>query len=94
MSNAALELSSVTMGYDRRKVVNDISFKVQEGSVVGIIGPNGHGKSSLLRSISGLEPLWSGQIFLDGRAIHDLPAHQRVSKGIVQIPQGDLIFPI
>jgi len=93
MSNAALELSSVTMGYDRRKVVNDISFKVQEGSVVGIIGPNGHGKSSLLRSISGLEPLWSGQIFLGGRAIHDLPAHQRVSKGIVQIPQGDLIFP-
>jgi branched-chain amino acid transport system ATP-binding protein len=93
MSGMALRLASVEAGYDRLKVLKGISLSVPDGEIVGIIGPNGHGKSTLLRAISGLVPLWSGQIYLSGVAIHNLPAHQRVSLGLVQIPQGDLVFP-
>jgi branched-chain amino acid transport system ATP-binding protein len=93
MSAMALRLTSVEAGYDRLKVLKGISLSVPDGNIVGIIGPNGHGKSTLLRAISGLVPLWSGQIYLSGVAIHNLPAHQRVALGLVQIPQGDLIFP-
>ncbi|GAB5471133.1 MAG: ABC transporter ATP-binding protein [Rhodospirillales bacterium] len=93
MAGDALRLSSVTMGYGRRQVVHQVSLSIPEGEVVGIIGPNGHGKSSLLMGVSGLVPLWSGQIFLDGTAIDSVPAFERVAMGLVQIPQGDLVFP-
>jgi branched-chain amino acid transport system ATP-binding protein len=92
MSATALKLTTVEAGYDRLKVLKGISLSVPDGKIVGIIGPNGHGKSTLLRAISGLVPLWSGQIYLSGVAIHNLPAHQRVALGLVQIPQGDLVF--
>jgi branched-chain amino acid transport system ATP-binding protein len=92
MSVSALKLTTVEAGYDRLKVLKGISLSVPDGKIVGIIGPNGHGKSTLLRAISGLVPLWSGQIYLSGVAIHNLPAHQRVALGLVQIPQGDLVF--
>jgi branched-chain amino acid transport system ATP-binding protein len=92
MSAAALKLVAVETGYDRLRVLKGISLNVPDGAIVGIVGPNGHGKSTLLRAISGLVPLWSGQIFLSGIAIHNLPAHQRVALGLVQIPQGDMVF--
>jgi branched-chain amino acid transport system ATP-binding protein len=92
MSAAALKLTAVETGYDRLRVLKGISLTVPDGTIVGIVGPNGHGKSTLLRAISGLVPLWSGQIFLSGVAIHNLPAHQRVALGLVQIPQGDMVF--
>jgi branched-chain amino acid transport system ATP-binding protein len=92
MSAAALKLTAVETGYDRLKVLKGISLSVPDGKIVGIVGPNGHGKSTLLRAISGLVPLWSGQIFLSGVAIHNLPAHQRVALGLVQLPQGDMVF--
>src|SRR3984885_4354405 len=92
MSAMALRLTSVEAGYDRLKVLKGISLSVPDGNIVGIIGPNGHGKSTLLRAISGLVPLWSGQIYLSGVAIHNLPAYQRVALGLVQIPQGDMVF--
>jgi branched-chain amino acid transport system ATP-binding protein len=92
MSATALKLTTVEAGYDRLKVLKGISLSVPDGKTVGIVGPNGHGKSTLLRAISGLVPLWSGQIFLSGVAIHNLPAHQRVALGLVQIPQGDMVF--
>ena len=93
MASEALRLNSATMGYGRRQVVHDASLTIPEGQVVGIIGPNGHGKTSLLMAISGLVPLWSGQIFLGGIAIDSVPAFERVGLGLVQIPQGDLVFP-
>ena len=66
---------------------------VEEGSVVGIIGPNGHGKSTLVKALSGLISTWEGRVFLKNTSIDNLPAHERVEKGLIQIPQGDLIFP-
>jgi branched-chain amino acid transport system ATP-binding protein len=92
MSATTLKLAAVEAGYDRLRVLKGISLSVLDGQTIGIIGPNGHGKSTLLRVISGLLPLWSGQIFLSGVAIHNLPAHQRVALGLVQVPQGDMVF--
>ncbi|GMA79934.1 hypothetical protein GCM10025880_63510 [Methylorubrum aminovorans] len=92
MTRMTLSVNGVNAGYGRRQVLRSISFSVPEGSVVGVIGPNGHGKSTLMRAISGLNPVWSGEIFLDGTAVHQLPAHQRVARGVVHIPQGDLVF--
>ncbi len=93
MAGDALRIERATTGYGRRQVVHNVSLSIKEGQVAGIIGPNGHGKSSLLKAISGLVPLWSGEIYLSGVAINALPAFARVGRGLVQIPQGDLVFP-
>ncbi len=90
---SAIQVSNLTAGYGRRQVLHNISLDIEEGMVVGIIGPNGHGKSSLLKVLSGLVPATSGQVFMGGVAIDGMSAHQRVAKGLVQIPQGDLVFP-
>ena len=93
MDNLLLQLDSVSTGYGRHKVLNSVSLRVEEGSIVGIIGPNGHGKSTLLRAISGMVATWSGQITFAGKAIQNKMAHEIVEHGIVQIPEGDMIFP-
>ncbi len=88
-----LELDEVTAGYHGQEVLRKISLKVQEGTVVTIIGPNGHGKTTLLRTISGLIRPMSGTIRFEGRALTGMRVDQIVNLGIVHIPQGDLIFP-
>lgn len=93
MSREALRLEAAVTGYGRRQVVHGVSLSIPEGQVAGLIGPNGHGKSSLLKVISGLIPLWSGGVFMRGLSIDSIPAYKRVERGLVQIPQGDLIFP-
>ncbi len=93
MPTESLRIENLTTGYGRRKVLKNLSMVVEEGSVVGIIGPNGHGKSTLVKALSGLIDTWEGRIFLKNTSIDNLPAHERVEKGLIQIPQGDLIFP-
>ena len=93
MDRVILELRNVRGGYDRRAVLRDISFKVSEGELIGIIGPNGHGKSTLLRAISALLPWREGEIFLGGADIARLPPHDVVGAGLVHVLQGDLLFP-
>lgn len=93
MNREALHLDATVTGYGRRQVVHGVSLSIPDGQVAGLIGPNGHGKSSLLKMISGLIPLWSGSVFMGGISIDSLSAHERVKHGLVQIPQGDLIFP-
>jgi len=93
VTNDALRVENINVGYGKRQVLKEISMVIEEGSIVGIIGPNGHGKSTLVKTISGLLELWNGQIFLKNVPVNHVPAHERVSKGLIQIPQGDLIFP-
>jgi len=90
---SAIQVSNLAAGYGRRQVLHNISLDIQEGQFVGIIGPNGHGKSTLLKVLSGLINTTSGQVFMGGISIDELTAHQRVQQGLVQIPQGDLVFP-
>ena len=95
MSPAAtplLDIRSVEAGYGGQKVLRDVSIEVPTGAIVTLIGPNGHGKTTLLRAISGLVRLTGGEIRLEGQRISGCKAHQIVEKGVVQIPQGDILF--
>lgn len=90
---AMLELSGVSSGYGSLLVLRDVSLAVPRGAVVGLVGPNGHGKTTLLRTISGLIRARGGQISIDGRRIDALGADEIVALGVVHVPQGDLLFP-
>lgn len=93
MSAAALRLDGLHAGYGGQRVLRGVDLEVPEGQVVTLIGPNGHGKTTLLRCISGLVRPSAGRIMLDGAEITDRPAHEIVARGVGHIPQGDLIFP-
>lgn len=92
MTTAILEIDNLICGYDGQAVIKGISMSLQPGSVVGLVGPNGHGKTTLLRAISGLVQLSSGSIRFKGEPVSRMEANQIVGKGIVHIPQGDLVF--
>ncbi len=87
-----LEVEGLTSGYHRQAVLRDLTFNVNQGGAVGIIGPNGHGKTTLLRTISGLIPLMSGDIRLEGKSLKGTKPEKIVEQGVVHIPQGDHVF--
>jgi branched-chain amino acid transport system ATP-binding protein len=87
-----LEIKDVKVHYGRAEALKGISIKVDEGSVVSIVGANGAGKSTILRTISGLKKPTSGEIWFQRKRIDGLPAHTIVRLGIVQIPEGGMIF--
>ena len=93
MSEPLLVLEDVRSGYDDITVLQGISLDVPEGQVISVLGPNGHGKTTLLRTISGLLRLRGGAIRFDGKPIDGWRVDQIVGAGIVHIPQGDLVFP-
>lgn len=88
-----LKITDLHAGYGGSEVLHSISLEVNEGEAVVILGPNGHGKTTLLRAISGLIRPTGGTVELDGKTISTLPAEQIVAAGVIHIPQGDLIFP-
>ncbi len=88
-----LELKDLIVSYGPVQVLRNISMQVRKAQVVTIIGANGAGKSTTLRSISGLVNLKSGSIHFDGQRINDLPANKIVSMGISHVPEGRRIFP-
>jgi branched-chain amino acid transport system ATP-binding protein len=88
-----LNLKNVTVHYDTAEVVKDISIEITEGSIVSIIGANGAGKSTILRAISGLVRLTSGDIYFMSKNISGMPANEIVKLGISYIPEGRRPFP-
>ena len=88
-----LEIVKIESGYNSLRVIKGISLEVPKSKLVTIIGPNGHGKTTLLRSISGVLRLQSGEINFEGKRIDNLRVDEIVNKGIVHIPQGDMLFP-
>ena len=92
MSNI-LEVKNLHVSYGGIKVVKEISFEVPRGEVVTLIGANGAGKSSTLRSIVGLVKPESGSILFEGAELAGLPTDQIVSKGITLVPEGRRVFP-
>jgi len=88
-----LKVDSVMVSYGAIDAVKGVSLEVKEGEVVTIIGANGAGKSSLLKSIAGLEPVTSGRITVGGRDCTQLPAHMRLGLGIALSPEGRGVFP-
>jgi branched-chain amino acid transport system ATP-binding protein len=88
-----LEIEEVSAGYGKQRVLHGVSLSLSQGQLITIIGPNGHGKTTLLRCISGLVRATGGKIRLHGQDIAKLRINEIVQRGVVQIPQGDLIFP-
>jgi branched-chain amino acid transport system ATP-binding protein len=88
-----LRVRDVQICHGRVPAVHDVSLELEAGRVVAIVGANGSGKSTLLRAIAGLNPVARGEILLDGRPIHRLPAHRRVALGISLVPEGRHLFP-
>ena len=88
-----LEIVKIESGYSSQSIIKGVSLEVPKSKLVTIIGPNGHGKTTLLRSISGVIRLQSGEINFEGKRIDNLRVDEIVDKGIVHIPQGDMLFP-
>jgi branched-chain amino acid transport system ATP-binding protein len=88
-----LDVKNIDVYYDDAQALWDISFSVNQGEIVTLVGSNGAGKSTTLKAISGLVPPSSGEILLDGNRIDRAPAHSIVEMGIAQIPEGRRLWP-
>lgn len=88
-----LEVSELEVGYGKSRVLNGVTFHVDEGELMALIGTNGAGKSTLLKSVSGLLRPWSGKISLDGKRIDGVAPDQIVRMGIAHCPEGRRVFP-
>jgi branched-chain amino acid transport system ATP-binding protein len=88
-----LRLSNVTVHYGTAEAIKDITIILEEGAVVSVIGANGAGKSTILKAISGLIPLYSGAIEFMGKGINGMPINKIVGLGIAHVPEGRKLFP-
>ena len=88
-----LEIKDLRVSYGGIEALKGISFHVEEGQIVTLIGANGAGKSTTLRAISGLAPVKSGAILYDGQAINGLNPQKIVSMGGGMVPEGRRVFP-
>ena len=87
-----LELDAIGTGYGKAQVLRDFSLSVNAGEILCLFGRNGAGKTTAMKAIMGLLPLWSGDVRIDGEAVGALPAHQVPLRGIGYIPQGRRLF--
>ncbi len=87
------QVESLVSGYGKIDVVRSLSLHVDEGEHVGLFGPNGHGKTTLLRTVSGLIPAKAGKISFRGEDISNLDPRVIVERGLIHVPQGNQLFP-
>jgi branched-chain amino acid transport system ATP-binding protein len=87
-----LKIENIDTGYGKKPVIFDLSMKVNPGEIVSIIGPNGAGKSTILKAVSGILPLWNGDIFLNGSSIKKNSTAQNIKLGLTFCPQGNRVF--
>jgi branched-chain amino acid transport system ATP-binding protein len=88
-----LEVDGLTSGYGRITILNGVSLSVTAGEFMGVLGHNGMGKTTLLRTLMGLIPASAGRVRFGERDITNLPTYARVGLGIGYVPQGRQIFP-
>ncbi len=89
---ALLEVNDIHVYYGAIHAIKGISFQVEEGEIVTLIGANGAGKTTTLQTISGLLHSRGGSITFDGREIGGVPAHKLVAHGLAQVPEGRRVF--
>ncbi|MDA8944076.1 urea ABC transporter ATP-binding subunit UrtE [Porticoccaceae bacterium] len=87
-----LKLNNYNVAYGQSRVINDMNLEIGEGEIISLVGRNGMGKTTLLKSLIGMVPQESGQILLDGEDISAQQSHERVASGIGFVPQGRMIF--
>ncbi len=88
------ETRNLEVGYGKIKALHGVTVGVNAGEVVTLIGANGAGKSTFMKTISGLLAPSAGEIYFEGERIDGLPAHQIARRGLIQIPEGRRIFPL
>ena len=88
-----LEIQDLNVCYGESHVIHDVSFSLASNESLAIMGRNGMGKTTLLKSIVGMNPARSGSICLDGTQIAGMKSHKRVQQGLAFVPQGRMIFP-
>ena len=86
------EVSNLSSAYGQSEVLHGIDLSIATGEIVALVGRNGMGKSTLMKSLIGIMPTQTGRIVLDGTDVTALPSHQRVARGLAYVPQGRQIF--
>ena len=89
---ALLEVKNLDVHYGVIQAIKDVSFEVNEGEIVTLIGANGAGKTTTMQSIMGLIHPSHGEIYYDGQKINGIPSHKIVKLGMTQVPEGRRIF--
>lgn len=87
-----LEIKDLEVYYGMIKAIKGVSFQVNEGEVIALIGANGAGKTTILHTITGLLEAKKGSVFFDGKDITKVPAHKIVSMGMAHVPEGRRVF--
>jgi branched-chain amino acid transport system ATP-binding protein len=88
-----LEVQNLSVAYGDIEAVQNVSFNLDQGELVTIVGANGAGKTSILNAVMGIEPIRSGRILFDGEDITRVPVHQRARRGIRVVPERSRVFP-
>ena len=88
MANTLLEVNGLKVAYGGIQAVKGVSFEVQEGELVSLIGANGAGKTTTLKAVTGLQPVAAGEIKFMGRSIKGQGAWDLVKQGLVMVPEG------
>lgn len=90
---AALSTRGLVAGYERGlPIVRGLDFAVNPGELVVVLGPNGAGKSTFVKAVAGIVPVFEGRVALDGQDITDVPAHEKIARGLAFVPQTENIF--
>jgi branched-chain amino acid transport system ATP-binding protein len=87
-----LEVERLNSRYGRIPALAEVSLRVGAGELVAMVGANGAGKTTLLRAISGVQPVCGGTVHFEGKDLERVHARQRVQLGIIQVPEGRLVF--
>ena len=88
-----ISVKNLAVSYGQSLVIPDLSFTAAQGEILGIVGRNGMGKSTLFRALIGMIPTRSGSIHLKDQELTGQPPHRRVGSGVAFVPQGRMIFP-
>jgi urea transport system ATP-binding protein len=87
-----LKIHNLSAAYGQSQVLHNIDISAQAGEIVALVGRNGMGKSTLMKSLIGVMPARSGRILIDGADLSGLPSYERVARGLAYVPQGRQIF--
>jgi len=91
-TDRVLDVVNVDLGYGEVQVVFDVSLHVSRGELIGLVGGNGSGKSTILRAVSGMIRPWKGSITLDGSEVGGLSPHDLALRGLAHVPMGRQLF--
>ncbi len=89
---ALLETKDLTSGYGELQILWGVNLTLEQGILTSLVGSNGVGKTTLLRTVMGLIKPWKGQVLFDGRDVTRLSAHEKASLGLVLVPEGRQLF--